>query len=94
MDDILEIKVENKHFVESESYTSNYDCPLALAIRDQLLLNGLDVNVGGITVDIINHSYDISKNWRNRKSSDVQQMIDDAKDGKEIETVIVTLKKY
>jgi hypothetical protein len=91
----MEIEITTKHFREASNFLSNTKCPLALAIKD-VVPEGTYIGVGGEDVDIDNKYYLISLNWGRGEHTPttIGQMIRDAKQGIEIPTVTVVLKKY
>ena len=82
----MKIYVKTKHYVESTCYSDNDSCPLAIAIKEQY--PEAEVLVGGITTIIDNTRYNIGDTW-----SEIQQKINDAKEGKHIPTIEVELEK-
>jgi hypothetical protein len=84
----MEIQVKTKHFRESKGYSSIRSCPLALAIHD-VVEEGTPVSVGGHSVTIGEKNYNIGENWMDPDI--INQMVYDAKEGNEIETVTVVL---
>ena len=86
----MEIQVKTEHFKESTGYTSTTNCPLAVACKDQLPY-GTSISVGGSTVLINHQRYIIGENWRLLECHTIDEMIQDAENGKEIQTITVEL---
>lgn len=87
----MKIQVKTEHFRESKGYCSVHSCPLALAIQD-VISEGINVVVGGNQLTIGKTNYKFSENWHD--CDWINQMVRDAKNGDEIETVTVTLTEY
>lgn len=85
----MKIQVKTEHFRESNGFMDIFNCPLALAIKD-VVPEKTDVRVGGSYLYIGKLRYQISENWMNL-AFHINGIIQDAKDGEEIETVTVTL---
>jgi hypothetical protein len=94
---MIEIKITTEHFRKSSGYESIDECPLALACEDHFP-EATRISVGGFTVHIGKENYKIDDYWGNSSGSlkcdDINEMIQDAQDGKEIPTVTVVLTEY
>jgi len=86
----MTVKVKTQHFKDSAGYSSNEECPLALAIKSTVSPD-TSVNVGGFTVRINNKHYVLPEEWTNISPLDIMSMIDDAKNGKEVKAMFLTL---
>jgi len=84
------VEVKTQHFKNAANYVSNEECPLALAIKDIMPENTF-VSVGGYDLDIDSDTYNIGKEWEN--AIQINEFIEEAKNGKDINTVTVTLTK-
>jgi len=86
----MTVTVSQSHFKSSVGYSSNDECPLALAIKSVMPENTF-VYVGGFDIVIDANTYDIGKEWENPIK--INQFIEDAQQGLDIDTVTVTLTK-
>jgi len=93
---MIEIQITTEHFRKSPGYGSIDECPLALACKDHFP-EGTRIRVGGYHIHINREAYKIDDYWGNPfgnlRSVEIDEMVKDAKDGKEIPTVTVTLTK-
>ena len=93
---MIEIQIKTEHFRESWGYESIEECPLAIACKDHFP-ERTRIRVGGHTVYINRESYKIDDYWGNPNGNlrceEIDEMVSDAKEGKEIPTVTVTLTK-
>jgi hypothetical protein len=93
---MIEIQIKTEHFRKSPGYGSIDECPLALACKDYFS-EGTRIRAGGHTVHINRESYKIDDYWGNPNGNlrceEINEMVSDAKNGKEIPTVTVTLTK-
>jgi len=93
---MIEIQIKTEHFRKSPGYGSIDECPLALACKDYFP-EGIWISVGGYTVNINRERYKIDDYWGNPNGNlryeEINEMVSDAKEGKEIPTVTVTLTK-
>jgi len=90
----MKIKIRNKHFRKATSYSSSFNCPLAMAIKGKKKFKHLEVSVGAATVSINGKNYNISNNWRNVEESKVDEKIQLAKNGYKLKKVSVKLKPW
>lgn len=91
----MKIDITSKHFKEATFFISNKRCPLALAIKD-ISPEGKYVSVGSNIVNIGKDTYGIELKWGRGKFTPtiINGMIQDAKQGIEVPTVVVNLTKY
>jgi hypothetical protein len=93
---MIKIQIKTKHFRKSSGYVSIDKCPLALACEDHFSKT-TRIRVGGYHIHINGETYKIDDYWGNPfgnlGSVEIDEMVKDAKDGKEIPTVTVTLTK-
>ena len=83
---------KNTTLQNSTGYTSNYECPLTLAIKSTVPLD-TSVYVDVSFAHINNDTYVIPKEWTNIKPLDIMERIDRAKNNEKVEEVTVTLTK-
>jgi hypothetical protein len=86
----MTVTVSQSHFKSSAGYSSNEECPLALAIKS-IMPPDTSVNVGGFTVYINNDRYTVPEEWTNIGPLKIIDMIDDAKNGLEVKEITLTL---
>ena len=83
----IQVQVKTRHYATASRYSSNENCPLAMALKEA---GREDILVGSRTVSIGDDPYYISENWQ-RESGWVDGRIQDAKMGKEQPSTRVTL---
>lgn len=95
----LEIKIKTKHFRESLGYVHSSHCPLALAIKDKLKLDGFDVSTSIGSARIQDKHYRVPLKWccdqmvyhGKWKGVDIDTMIKMVKEDKTIKLPTITL---
>lgn len=86
----IKVVVKPKHFRLAKDYQSIFECPLALALRDEA--PNSRIIVGGHTVQIDYNLFKLSDNWK--RFSLIEEMIVKAKAGKRIGAIPVMLTPY
>jgi hypothetical protein len=90
----MKIEVKTEHYKNSTCYLDQENCPLATAIKDVFSKKeNTYIWVGGFTVKIDEQEYKIGVEWSGLVVQEIEANIKKAKQGKEIPTIIVNLKK-
>jgi hypothetical protein len=90
----MKIEVRTEHYRNSTEYIDQNNCPLAMAIKDVFSKKeNTYIWVGGFTVAIDGQQYDIGGEWAYLEVPEIESNIIKAKQGEEIPTIVVNLKK-
>lgn len=85
----MEIEITQEHFKKATTYSDGYGCPLYQALNEKFPHSFISVGWNDLSIDKKNYS--ISKNWSDVLPSNVDCWIDEAKQGLNVESIIVNI---
>ena len=90
----MKIQVKTEHYKNSNGYLDQENCPLAMAVKDVFSQKEYTyIWIGAFTAKIDGQKYEIGEEWSDLIVQKIEANIKKAKEGQEIPTIVVNLRK-